>query len=187
MPKQTSLNILEITLRAKALYLSTLPIIDKSLARDYMGEIYPNEKVTREMVTPVANLVLIKFIWYYLKLFKIKITDNKNNFNLFKYSLFSLFENNFNSDPEILIDKVNRDIPEDVFVTNWFERELVNQLSKTDLLENLSALTLKKHFDLAKKIWHGVWKLKNDNLTQYTNNLTKMAVFDYLEKLIHEN
>ena len=62
MSNQTSLNILEITLRAKALYLSTLPIIDKSLVRDYMGEIYPNKKVTREMVNPVASLILIKFI-----------------------------------------------------------------------------------------------------------------------------
>jgi len=187
MSNQTSLNILEITLRAKALYLSTLPIIDKSLVRDYMGEIYPNKKVTREMVNPVASLILIKFIWYYLKLFRTKITDNKNNFNLFKYSLFSLFENNFYTDPEILIDKVNKDIPEDVLVTNWFERELVHQLNKTDLLENLLALSIEKHFELAKKIWDGVWKLNNDNLTEYTNNLTKMAVIDYIEKTTHEN
>lgn len=163
MVSKQPIYILEITLRAKALYLSTLPIIDKSLARDYMGEIYPNKKVTREMVTPVANVILIKFIWYYLKLFKAEITENKNKFNLFKYCLFSLCENNFNSDPIILIDKVNKDIPEDVFETNWFERELVHQLNKTDLLENLSAVSIEKHFDLAKKIWKGVWEVNNEH------------------------
>lgn len=182
MSNQLSLHVLEITLRAKALYLSTLPIIDKEIVRNYMGEIYPNKTVTLEMVTPVANLILIKFIWYYLKLFKTKITVNKNNFNLFKYSLFSLFENNFNFDPEILINKVSKDIPEDVFETNWFERELVNLINKKELLESLSVLTIEKQFSLAKKIWQGVWKLTDDYLMQYTNNLTKMAVIDYLGK-----
>ena len=109
-------------------------------------------------------------------MFKTKITSNKNNFNLFKYSLFSLFENNFHSDPGILINKVNKDIPEEVFETNWFERELVHQLNKTDLLENLSSVTIEKHFDLAKKIWQGVWKLNEEKLTEYVNNLTILAV-----------
>ena len=175
------------TLRAKALYSSTLPLIDKDLVRDYMAILYPGKKVTREIVMPVANMILVKFIWFYLKLFKEKITDNKNNFCLFKYALFSLFEENFNSDPEMLIEKANEIIPEDVFETNWFERELVHKFNKTDLLDNLSALSIEKHFGLAKKIWHGVWKLTNDNLMEYTNNLTRMAVIDYLEKARHEN
>ena len=73
-------------------------------------------------------------------------------------------------------NKVNKDIPEDVFETNWFERELVHQLNKTDLLENLSAVTIEKHFDIAKKIWHGVWKLNEEKLAEYVNNLTTLAV-----------
>ena len=187
MTNKSSLSVLEITLRAKALYLSTLPIIDEKLARDYIGEIYPNKKATREIVTQVANLILIKFIWYYLKLFKIKITENKNKINLFKYTLFSFFENNFNSDPEAIIIKCNKTIPKNVFETNWFERELVNQLNKTELLENISTLSIENHLNLAKKIWQVVWKLTNDNLMTYTNNLTKMTFFNYSKKSNKEN
>jgi len=100
-----------------------------------------------------------------------------DNINLYEETITKLFEliDKYRSHL-ILINKVNKDIPEDVFETNWFERELVHQLNKTDLLENLSAVTIEKHFDIAKKIWHGVWKLNEEKLAEYVNNLTTLAV-----------
>lgn len=177
-------SVLGIGLRAKALYLSTLPIIDEHLVMEYMAVIYPNEKTTLEKVTPVANLILLKYIWWYLKLFKSKVSDNENQFELFKSSLFSLFENNFRFSPKETLEKVDGLIPEDVYETNWFERETVNRVNKNEfgVLESLSALSIEKHFSLAQKTWNDVWRLGDKALMGLTQDLVRMGLEDYISK-----
>lgn len=182
--EKSSPSVLEVSMRAKALYLSTLPIVDEFLVREYMGIIYPNEKITYEKVSPVANLILLKYIWWYLKLFKSKVSDNENQFELFKNSLFSLFENNFKFSPKETLEKVDGLIPEDVYETNWFEREIVNKVNKNEfgVLESLSSLSVEKHFSLAEKTWKDVWKLDVKALEDFTRNLVRMGIEDYISK-----
>jgi len=182
--KKFSLSVVEISMRAKSLYLSTLPIIDRDLFREYMAVIYPNEKVTLEKVTPIANFILLKYIWWYLKLFKTEISDNENQFELFKHTLFSLFEKNFKFSPAEIIHKVNQEVPDDVFETNWFERETVKETNKYGfgVLESLSAVAVEKHFSLAKKLWEEVWKVNVDELSDFTGNLVRETLQDYISK-----
>lgn len=187
MNKQNNrnLSVLEISLRTKALYLNTLSIIDKSLVKKYMGVLYPNEFYTHEKVSPIANLILLKFIWWYLKLFESEISKNKNQFALVKYTLFSLFENNFKFSPEEMLNRINKEIPNDVFETNWFEREIVNKINKNEfgVLESLSVISIEKHFSLAKKTWKRVWKLDVDALMDFTGNLVHVTLEDYISRV----
>lgn len=182
--KKSSPSVLEVSMRAKALYLSTLPIIDNFLIREYMGTLYPKEIITYEKAGPVANLILLKYIWWYLKLFKSKISNNENHFELFKSSLFSLFENNFKFSPKETLEEADGLIPEDVYETNWFEREIVNKINKNEfgVLESLSALSVEKHFNLARKTWNGIWKLDVGELEDFIQNLVRMTLEDYISK-----
>jgi len=183
--KKSSSSVLEVSMRAKALYLSTLPVIDESLVREYLGIIYPNEKATYEKVVPVANLILLKYIWWYLKLFKNDISDNKNKLNLFQSSLYQLFENNFKFSPEEILNRVNKEIPDEVFETNWFEREIVNSVGKNEfgVLESISAISIENHLEQAMKIWNGVWRLTNETLVDVTRNLVRATLEDYAGKV----
>lgn len=183
--KKSSPSVVEISMRAKALYLSTLPIIDEYLVREYMAVIYSNEKATLEKVVPVANLILLKYIWWYLKLFKSKVSNNENQFELFKYSLFSLFENNFKFSPKKTLEEADGLIPEDVYETNWFEREIVNKINKNEVgvLESLSVLSVEKHFNLARKTWNEVWRLDVGELENLTRNLVHTTLENCISKV----
>jgi len=190
MTKKQDISVTEIVFRAKALYLSTLlPEIDKNLIREYMGVLYPNEIISYEKVSPVANILLIKFLWWYLKLFKSEISNNKSKYKLFESTLFSLFENNFHFNPEKLLKNVNRVIPEDVYETNWFEREIVNKINKNEfgVLESISELSVENHLMLTKKIWNKVWKIDQNELQEYVSDLNRIYLNDYLSKKRKEN
>jgi hypothetical protein len=166
-------TIVEIPFRAKALYLSTLPLIDKVLVPQYIQVLFPGEIAKLEYVQPIANTLLTKFLWWYIKLFESQISNNKNQSNLFKYTLFSLAENNFRFDPENQIDEVDAVTPPDVLLTNWFERELVSKFGKNDLLTDISNLSFPAHYDSANKIWETIWELNSGELNSHIENLVK--------------
>jgi hypothetical protein len=141
-----------------------MPYIDRVVMPQYASIIFPDRDATESDFGMMRNYISVGFYMMAVRKFSKVVTEEAEYVQFFRSTLCSFHLFYTKLDVSKILERFQNEEPKDIELSNWAEREMLNELDRVDGLTGVSVILYKESFDRFQEFWSEVWGIEYQEL-----------------------